>query len=86
MWQTFSHLKTKSILIMVNDIGEEIKAARKRRGLKQKELAERVTCNDTYLNSVEKNWGKRKPSFRFLEKLADALNCNIKITFEDAEL
>lgn len=70
----------------MSDIGEIIKATRKRKGMKQKNLAKEVLCNSSYLAAIENGWGGKEPSIKFLKLLAKAMNCNLIITFEDVEL
>jgi len=68
----------------MSDIAAEIKATRKRKGIKQKDLAKKAECNLSYLAAIENEWGGKDPSIKLLKALAKAMNCNLKITFEDA--
>ena len=52
-------------------LGEKIKTLRKRQGLSQEELSERVEINATHLSRLET--GKYQPSIDVLKRLADAL-------------
>jgi transcriptional regulator with XRE-family HTH domain len=53
------------------ELGEKIKTLRKRQGLSQEELAERVEINSTHLSRLET--GKYQPSIDVLKRLAEAL-------------
>ena len=53
------------------ELGEKIKALRKRHGLSQEELAERVEINSTHLSRLET--GKYQPSIDVLKRLAESL-------------
>lgn len=53
------------------ELGEKIKTLRKRQGLSQEELSERVEINATHLSRLET--GKYQPSIDVLKRLADAL-------------
>jgi len=68
----------------MSDIAEIIKATRKRKGMKQKDLAKKVLCDSSYLSAIENGWGGKEPSIKFLKLLAKAMDCNLIITFEDA--
>ena len=52
-------------------LGARIKELRKRKGLSQDQLAEKVGIESKYLSRLEV--GKRAPSFDTLEKIADSL-------------
>lgn len=52
-----------------------IKAIRKKRGLTQKQLADRLGVKQQNVSDWER--GERSPSVKNLKKLADVLNCRI---------
>ena len=52
-------------------IGDRIKEARRRAGISQENLSERIGVNRSYLSLVEN--GKSSPTFDFLEKVAVGL-------------
>lgn len=56
-------------------IGEKIKAARKKKGLKQEELAERL--NISYQNIGQWENGVRTPKLQTLQKIASALDISM---------
>jgi transcriptional regulator with XRE-family HTH domain len=72
-------------------VGEKIKIIRERKGITQKELAEKSNISNIYLSNLE-NGIKNNPSNKLLNKIADVLNVTIdelnndedyKRTFED---
>jgi transcriptional regulator with XRE-family HTH domain len=56
-------------------LGENVRIARKQKGWSQRELAERVESDASYINRLET--GKLNPSISSLERIADALECSI---------
>ncbi|MBU0691262.1 helix-turn-helix domain-containing protein [bacterium] len=52
-------------------IGDRIREARRRAGISQEGLSDRIKVNRSYLSLVEN--GKSSPTFDFLEKVADGL-------------
>lgn len=63
-------------------IGEIIKEHRKKRNLKQKELAEKVGISFKYLSDIETN--RRNPSKQLVEKIAKVLLVDKEIFFQNA--
>ena len=61
-------------------LGARIKEIRKRSGLTQDELAERIDVEAKYLSRIEV--GKRYPSLEVLEHIADALQVEMKELFD----
>ena len=61
------------------DIGKAIKQIRTLKGLRQKELADRIGTTQGHLSQVEKN--KTKPSLDMLENIAKQLNTPLAIWF-----
>lgn len=57
------------------DIGERLKEARKKSGLTQKQLAERL--NVTYVNIAQWENGRRNPKIETLRRIAAALNMSL---------
>lgn len=56
-------------------IGAKIKSLRKKKGLKQIELAKMAGISNTYLSDIEK--GRTEPSIKTLTKIANALGVEI---------
>jgi len=56
-------------------LGENVRTVRKQKGWTQRELAERVKSDASYINRIET--GKLNPSIGALERIADALECSI---------
>jgi len=63
-------------------LGGRIKELRKMKGLSQEELSEKVDIDPKHLSRIEV--GRGFPSLDTLEKLADALNVEMKDFFEFA--
>jgi len=63
-------------------LGARIKELRKRAGLSQDQLAEKVGIESKYLSRIEV--GKRQPSFETLENIADSLQVEMKELFDFA--
>lgn len=59
--------------------GENIRRIRENKNYTQTELARLMKADRTYINRIENN--KYTPATKFLEKLANALECNIKDFF-----
>lgn len=57
------------------EIGENIRFARRVKGLKQKDLAERLNMSTNFICSVEK--GKAMPSLLTVAKIAEILNVSV---------
>jgi transcriptional regulator with XRE-family HTH domain len=64
-------------------LGDQIKAARKARGLTQERLAELCEFDPTYVSLLER--GLRNPPFLTLCKMANKLDCKLKRFFEDTD-
>lgn len=60
-------------------LGARIKELRKRSGLSQDQLAEKVGIESKYLSRIEV--GKRQPSLETLEHIADSLQVEMKELF-----
>lgn len=56
-------------------IGEEIRLERKRAGLTQKQLAERLGVTHALIGQYER--GERHPKLETIQRIADALNINV---------
>ncbi len=56
-------------------LAENIKEARKARGMSQDELAEMVNVHQTYISQVER--GVSNLTIAMLERIADVLDCSI---------
>ncbi len=61
-------------------LGARIKELRKAKGLSQEELSEKVGIDSKHLSRIEV--GKSYPSLDTLERIANALNVEIKDLFE----
>lgn len=61
--------------------GQKVKQLRKAKDLSQEDLAERSGLNRPYISAIEQ--GKRNVSLEVIEKLAEALEIEIKEFFED---
>ncbi|MDQ1035039.1 transcriptional regulator with XRE-family HTH domain [Streptomyces sp. V3I8] len=66
-------------------VGRQIKTARERAGLSQKELGQRVGYGEEQISSVER--GRRTPQPEFLTAVDDLLGCGglLAVTAEDVE-
>ncbi len=62
-------------------VGNKVKEFRKLKGLSQEKLANLSEIDRTYLPTIEK--GERNVSIEILERLAKALNINIKDFFDE---
>ena len=61
--------------------GQKVKLMRKAKELSQEDLAEKSGLNRPYISAIEK--GKRNISLEVIEKLAEALEINMKDFFEE---
>ena len=61
-------------------IGDVIREAREAAGLSQRELADRMGMAQPNLVPLER--GRKSPTVRTLEKMADALGCDLVISFQ----
>lgn len=61
------------------DVARKVKEARIRNGLSQIELANRTGIDQTVISGIE--CGKRNPSVKILQRLADGMNADIRIEF-----
>ena len=64
-------------------MSEKVKMLRKRKGMTLKMLAKNVGCTDAYLSQIET--GKAVPSITILQKLANALETNVRSILSDAK-
>jgi len=60
-------------------IGKTIKLIRTLKGLKQKELSEKINVSHNYLSAVENE--KKEPSLIFLNRLSEVLNVPMSFFF-----
>ncbi len=60
-----------------------IRNARRKRGLKQSDLAKKLGVTNVYISYIEN--GKDKPSLKLVEQMADKLNFKLTINFEEWE-
>ncbi|MDD4382557.1 MAG: helix-turn-helix transcriptional regulator [Candidatus Shapirobacteria bacterium] len=60
-------------------LGERVKELRKDRGLSQEQLAEMVKCDVRTIVAIE--GGKRNPTLDTMNKIAKAVNADIKDLF-----
>lgn len=66
-------------VLNLDNIGEKIKCKRLKKSLKQYELAKKAGISNTYLSDIEV--ARTKPSLKVLEKIAKALEVDIKEFF-----
>jgi transcriptional regulator with XRE-family HTH domain len=59
--------------------GRRLQRVRKRMGFTQEKLAEKTRLSTTFIGLIET--GRRRPSLKSLQKIADALGINIKELF-----
>jgi len=64
-------------------LASNIKFYRKKRGLTQENLAEMVNTASTYIAMIES--GRRTPSFKLIERMADALDVDATELFSTKE-
>ncbi|RUP41607.1 MAG: XRE family transcriptional regulator [Acinetobacter sp.] len=68
--------------MLAEEIGKKIKSARRRKGLTQGQLAARVGLSDhSSISKIEK--GNLNPSLEVIENIANALQVNCVVVFED---
>lgn len=60
----------------MDNIGEKIKCERLKKSLKQYELAKKAGISNTFLSDIEV--GRTSPSLKTLDKIAKALEIDIK--------
>lgn len=65
-------------------LGDRIREMREDQGLNQSELAERVGTSQSTISQLEK--GKRNPSYRTLQNVADALAVSVSYLLGEEEL
>jgi len=61
-------------------IGSNIRKIRESKGLSQEKLAEISNLHRTYIGSIER--GERNPSILSLQKISEAMQCNISEFFK----
>ncbi|MCF8023836.1 MAG: helix-turn-helix domain-containing protein [Clostridiales bacterium] len=65
------------------NVGERIKAVRKKKGLSQYELAKRADISQSFLSYIER--GEKSPTLRTLEKITKAMEIPLEELVEDIE-
>ncbi|MGM0602346.1 MAG: helix-turn-helix domain-containing protein [Bacillota bacterium] len=65
------------------NLGDRIKKMRYNLDLTQEKLGEKANLHYTYIGQVER--GEKTPSFKALQKIADALNISIEFLVRDNE-
>jgi len=60
-------------------LGQQIQKYRKRKGLSQEKLAEKLDISRAHMGHIEQ--GRKKPSLDLLEDIAKELNINIRNLF-----
>ncbi|MFE2738199.1 helix-turn-helix domain-containing protein [Streptomyces sp. NPDC059349] len=63
--------------------GEQVRAWRRRRGLTQAELAAAAGTQQASVSRIEK--GTDVPTLPLLERIAEAMRCNVTITLTDRD-
>ena len=61
--------------------GKKVAEMRKMQHLSQEELADRCNIHRTYIGSIER--GEKSPTLNTVEKIANGLNVDISIIFEN---
>lgn len=56
-------------------VGENIKWKRRRKGMTQKDLAEKCKCTASQISGIEK--GVKRINLEYLERIAVALECDV---------
>ena len=69
---------------MDDSYGARIKAARKRAGLKQTDVAAKMGCTSVNLSQWERNY--RVPTIKNLERIAGAIGCHVSELFPSETL
>ena len=59
----------------VRDFGENLRAARKKRGYSQESFAHAVDLDRTYVGGIER--GERNPGLKTVVRIADALEIDV---------
>jgi len=62
-------------MMMVLRVSERLKEMRKRKGLTQKELADKISVSESYICQIENG---KMVSLPKLDKMAEALGCKVK--------
>lgn len=63
--------------------GKKVAEMRKMQHLSQEELADRCNIHRTYIGSIER--GEKSPTLNTVEKIANGLNVEISIIFDNGE-
>ena len=63
--------------------GKKVAEMRKMQHLSQEELADRCNIHRTYIGSIER--GEKSPTLNTVEKIANGLNVDISIIFDNGE-
>lgn len=59
--------------------GQKIKEIRQAKGITQKQLAEQMGADRSYINRIEN--GNYIPALKYLERIAKVLECSVKDFF-----
>lgn len=79
MLNTMTHNnRIKDIAMDWKQIGQQIKAQRKRRGLSQQELGKKIGATNQYISQLENGY---PCSVKLLNKIAEALDCDLEVRF-----
>ncbi|MFI3285791.1 MAG: helix-turn-helix transcriptional regulator [Rikenellaceae bacterium] len=62
--------------IILTKFGQRVQTIRKKQGLSQERLADKADLHRTYIGMIER--GEKNITLRNIEKIANALNINIK--------
>lgn len=63
--------------------GKKVAEMRKMQHLSQEELADKCNIHRTYIGSIER--GEKSPTLNTVEKIANGLNVDISIIFDNGE-
>jgi len=69
--------------IILIKFGKKVREERLKRGLSQEQLAEKANVHRTYIGMVER--AEKNITLENIEKIANALNINISVLFENNE-
>ncbi len=67
----------------MKDLGERIREIRKRKGMRQDDLADKLEVSNTYISKLEN--GKKQITIKQLEKVAEALGVELTELLKEEE-
>ena len=75
-------MPTEIMLERNQTLGSRVKAVRKQKGLKQKDLALRIGCNSSHLSDIESD--KKSPSLDMLKRISEELDTTVDFFLLDS--